>query len=86
MLQYLLEPSAALPAQMNCIWREQEKDDIGIHGEIELCRPREAKDGPIGTGKIVKVQSKSGKRYIVKDNEKSFAFPVTEKICFTGRA
>jgi len=64
---------------MNCIWREQEKDDIGIDGEIELCRPRKDKDGLVGTGKIVKVQSKSGKRYVVKDNEKSFASPVTEK-------
>jgi hypothetical protein len=26
---------------MNCIWREQQKDDIGIDGEIELCVPRE---------------------------------------------
>jgi hypothetical protein len=25
---------------MRCIWREQEKDDIGVDGEIELCRPR----------------------------------------------
>jgi hypothetical protein len=64
---------------MRCIWREQEKDDIGIDGEIELCRPRDDGDGLIGTGKIVKVQSKSGSSYVIKDQDESFASPVTEK-------
>jgi Domain of unknown function (DUF4365) len=64
---------------MQCIWREQEKDDIGIDGEIELCRPRVDGDGLIGTGKIVKVQSKSGSSYVIKDQDDSFASPVTEK-------
>ena len=57
---------------MRCIWREQEKDDIGVDGEIELCRPRNDGDGLIGTGKIVKVQSKSGISYVKRDEEKTF--------------
>ena len=65
--------------QIKCIWREQEKDDIGIDGEIELCRPRTDGDGLIGTGKIVKVQSKSGSSYVVRDTDESFASPTTEK-------
>lgn len=64
---------------MKCIWREQEKDDIGIDGEIELCRPRTDGDGLVGTGKIVKVQSKSGSSYVVRDTDESFASPTTEK-------
>lgn len=65
---------------MNCIWREQEKDDIGIDGEIELCLPREdGGDGWVGTGKIVKVQSKSGNSYITANKSHSFASPVSEK-------
>jgi hypothetical protein len=64
---------------MRCIWREQEKDDIGIDGEIELCRPRDDGDGLIGTGKIVKVQSKSGSSYIIRDTDTAFASPVAEK-------
>lgn len=64
---------------MRCIWREQEKDDIGIDGEIELCRPREDGDGLIGTGKIVKVQSKSGASYIARDDAEIFAAPVSDR-------
>lgn len=64
---------------MKCIWREQEKDDIGVDGEIELCRPRQSGDGMAGTGKIIKVQSKSGMSYVVKDGPDSFASPVSEK-------
>lgn len=65
--------------EMRCIWREQEKDDIGIDGEIELCRPRDDGEGMYGTGKIIKVQSKSGSSYVVKDTDNSFASPVEEK-------
>jgi hypothetical protein len=64
---------------MRCIWREQEKDDIGIDGEIELCRQRGDGDGMFGTGKIVKVQSKSGSSYVIKDSVSAFASPVAEK-------
>jgi hypothetical protein len=62
-----------------CIWREQEKDDIGVDGEIELCRPCPGGDGLAGTGKIIKVQSKSGSSYVVRDSDSSFASPTTEK-------
>lgn len=64
---------------MGCIWREQEKDDIGIDGEIELCLPRLDGDDLVGTGKIIKVQSKSGSSYVVRDNDSSSASPTTEK-------
>lgn len=65
--------------EMGCIWREQEKDDIGIDGEIELCRERVDGEGMIGTGKIMKVQSKSGSRYVVRNTETTFASPIEEK-------
>lgn len=65
--------------EMNCIWREQEKDDIGIDGEIELCRSRDDGEGMVGTGKIIKVQSKSGSRYVIRDSDNVFASPVEEK-------
>jgi hypothetical protein len=64
---------------MRCIWREQEKDDIGIDGEIELCAALPTGDGLMGTGKILKVQSKSGSSYVIKDQEASFASPVADK-------
>lgn len=60
---------------MRCIWREQEKDDIGIDGEIELCVERTDGDGRVGTGKIVKVQSKSGSSYVTKNTATSFEMP-----------
>jgi hypothetical protein len=74
-----LDRIATVVHGMRCIWREQEKDDIGIDGEIELCRPRADGEGFIGTGKIVKVQSKSGSKYVVRDKDDSFASPVAEK-------
>ena len=62
------------------IWREQGTDDIGLDGEVELCRPRDdGGDGFVGTGKIVKVQSKSGSSYVIRDTDASFASPVAEK-------
>ncbi|TXM95304.1 DUF4365 domain-containing protein [Methylobacterium sp. WL116] len=64
---------------MKCIWREQEKDDVGIDGEIELCRPRVDGDGAVATGRIVKVQSKSGTSFVIRDTETSFASPMFEK-------
>ncbi|MEM8641685.1 MAG: DUF4365 domain-containing protein [Cyanobacteria bacterium P01_G01_bin.54] len=65
--------------KMGCIWREQEKDDIGIDGEIELCIPRSDGKGSAGTGKIIKVQSKSGQHYIRGDQEEIFESPVNKK-------
>ncbi|MEL7322599.1 MAG: DUF4365 domain-containing protein [Pseudomonadota bacterium] len=73
-----LDRIGAMVHQMRCIWREQEKDDIGIDGEIELCLPRDDGDGMYGTGKILKVQAKSGGRYVVRNKETSFSSPVEE--------
>ena len=51
-----------------------------MDGEVELCRPRDdGGDGFVGTGKIVKVQSKSGSSYVIRDTDASFASPVAEK-------
>ncbi|MEY9756217.1 DUF4365 domain-containing protein [Bradyrhizobium yuanmingense] len=74
-----LDRISSVVHEMRCIWREQEKDDIGIDGEIELCRQRQDGDGMIGTGKIIKVQSKSGSSYVVRDSDQAFASPVEEK-------
>jgi hypothetical protein len=60
---------------MHCIWREQEKDDIGIDGEIELCVSRTDGEGRVGTGKIIKVQSKSGTSYVTSNTSSSFHMP-----------
>jgi len=35
-----LDGISAIVHGMRCIWREQEKDDFGIDGEIELCLPK----------------------------------------------
>jgi hypothetical protein len=67
-----LDRISAVVHGMRCIWREQEKDDIGIDGEIELCVERSDGEGRVGTGKIVKVQSKSGSSYITKNTTGSF--------------
>ncbi|MCJ2132153.1 DUF4365 domain-containing protein [Methylobacterium sp. E-045] len=42
--------------EMRSIWREQEKDRVGIDGEIERCRPRAGEDGAEATGRILKIQ------------------------------
>jgi len=74
-----LDRISAIVHQMGCIWREQEKDDIGVDGEIELCVPRHEGNGFAGTGKIIKVQSKSGQYYIRNDQEDTFESPVKKK-------
>lgn len=74
-----LDRISVIVHQMGCIWREQEKDDIGIDGEIELCIPRNEGKGSVGTGKIIKVQSKSGQHYIRSDQEDVFESPVNKK-------
>lgn len=70
---------------MKCIWREQEKDDVGIDGEIELCRPRSDGDSAIATGKIVKTQSKPVSSFVIRDTAEGFASPVTEKDLYYWR-
>lgn len=66
---------------MTSIWREQEKDDIGIDGEIELCVARSDGEGLVGTGKIVKVQSKAGSSYVVRDNDGPLVLGRHERAC-----
>lgn len=77
-----LDRISVIVHQMGCIWREQEKDDIGVDGEIELCLPRTEGNGSIGTGKIIKVQSKSGQHYIRSNQEETFESPVSKKDLF----
>lgn len=61
---------------MKCLWRELNKDDIGIDGEIEVLEPKPDGKGAIPTNKIIKVQAKSGKSYIKYDSPDSFQVPV----------
>lgn len=61
---------------MPSIFREIAKDDFGIDGEIEVLVPKEDGDGYETTGGIIKVQAKSGKSYVKRDCEASFATPV----------
>lgn len=74
-----LDRISVIVHQMGCIWREQEKDDIGVDGEIELCVPRDEGNGSIGTGKIIKLQSKAGQHYVRSDQEETFESPVAKK-------
>lgn len=71
-----LDQIAGVVHAMKCIWREQAKDDLGVDGEIELCSPRSDGDGMLGTGKIIKVQSKSGRRYVTRDEIATFETPI----------
>ncbi len=62
--------------EMRCLWRELNKDDIGIDGEIEVLEPKPDGKGAIPTNKIIKVQAKSGKSYIKYDSPEGFQVPV----------
>ena len=64
---------------MKCIWRELQKDDFGIDGEIEVVVPKPGGQGYQTNGSIVKVQAKSGKRYVVADTPDSFSTPVEKE-------
>ena len=57
---------------MECIWRPTPNDDTGFDGEIEL-----AHDGNV-SGRILKVQVKSGTSYIVNRVGTSFEFIAKE--------
>lgn len=61
---------------MRCIWRELSKDDFGIDGEIEVVVPKADGPGFETLGNIIKVQAKSGSRYVVQDSADAFASPV----------
>lgn len=62
--------------QMKCIWRELNKDDFGIDGEIEVVTAKPDGTGYETHGSVIKVQSKSGASYVVGDSTESFATPV----------
>jgi hypothetical protein len=51
---------------MRYIWREQETADVGIDGEIEQCRPRAGGDGAEATGRILKLEWKSGASLVIQ--------------------
>lgn len=53
---------------MNCIWRPTPNDDYGIDGEIELT------DSGQPTGRILKVQVKSGQSYFANERSGLFDF------------
>ncbi len=65
--------------EMGCIFREITKDDYGLDGEIEIVVPKADGKGYETTGGILKVQAKSGRRYVVSDSEEGFSFPI-EKV------
>lgn len=58
--------------QMKYLFREITKSDYGIDGEIEICVPKDDGKSYQATGKIIKVQAKSGGSYITQDTESSF--------------
>jgi hypothetical protein len=58
--------------EMECIWRPTPNDDTGFDGEIEL-----AHDGNV-SGRILKVQVKSGPSYFVNRVGTSFEFAASE--------
>ncbi len=62
--------------EMNCIFREISKDDVGIDEEIEIVRSKEGAEGYETTGGILKVQAKSGTSYVRGDSADSFYTPV----------
>jgi hypothetical protein len=62
--------------EMKCFWRELTKDDFGIDGEIEIVVPKLDGKGYETHGNVLKVQAKSGDRYVRFDTETSFASPV----------
>ena len=64
--------------KMRCIYREINKDDFGIDGEIEIVVPKPDGLGYETTGSVLKFQAKSGKSYIKSDKPDSFHVPVSK--------
>lgn len=62
--------------EMKCIFREINKDDFGIDGEIEVVEQKPDGKGYQTTGGIIKVQAKSGMSYVKQDTDASFFSPV----------
>ncbi len=70
-----LDRIAPIVHEMKCIFRPLSQDDFGIDGEIEVVIPLE--DGrSSATGGIIRVQSKSGQKYVTHDTPSSFVTPV----------
>ena len=65
--------------EMKCIFREISKDDFGLDGEIEVVLPKSDGKGFETTGRIIKVQAKSGQSYVRQDSETGFFMPSKEK-------
>lgn len=59
--------------EMDSVWRPTPNDDVGFDGEIEL-----GKEG-LATGRLIKVQVKSGKSYIHNPHGQSFEFIAKEE-------
>lgn len=59
--------------KMKCLFREINKSDFGIDGEIEICVPKEDGKGYISTGGIIKVQAKAGSSHITGDTSTAFS-------------
>ena len=64
--------------EMRCIYREINKDDFGIDGEIEIVVSKPDGHGYETTGGIIKFQAKSGKSYIKFDSNESFNVSVSK--------
>jgi len=52
-----LDRISSMVHEMKCLWREINKDDVGIDGEIEILRPKSEGKGYEVTGGIIKVQA-----------------------------
>jgi Domain of unknown function (DUF4365) len=73
-----LDRISATVHEMKCFWRELTKDDFGIDGEIEIVVPKQDGKGYETLGNVLKVQAKSGDKYVRFDTETNFASPVEQ--------
>src|SRR5690242_18892586 len=64
---------------MRCIIREISIDDIGIDGEIVVVVAKADGTGYETTGGVVKVQVKSGDRYVAQDTSTTFTTTVRKQ-------
>lgn len=68
-----LDRISSMVHEMKCLWREINKSDFGIDGEIELLTPHPDGKGYQVTGGILKVQAKSGQSYITQNSDSTFS-------------
>jgi len=71
-----LDRISQITHEMTCLFRVISQDDVGIDGEIEVVTEKPDGKGFQTSGGIIKVQAKSGKSYIKKDDGSTFATPV----------